>query len=98
MTDETEPIRRQRLAEINAEPGSREALEASTARCGTLAKSPKTSRCWASWHPTSSFVAGAMASRALWSFSTSPGSTSTSSPLPDRQDCDSMVSVPRSAS
>jgi hypothetical protein len=28
MTDETELIRRQRLAEINAEPGSREALEA----------------------------------------------------------------------
>ena len=28
MTDPTEPIRRQRLAEINAEPGSREALEA----------------------------------------------------------------------
>jgi hypothetical protein len=28
MTDETEPIRRQRLAEINAEPGSRAALEA----------------------------------------------------------------------
>jgi hypothetical protein len=28
MPDETEPIRRQRLAEINAEPGSREALEA----------------------------------------------------------------------
>ena len=28
MTDETEPIRRQRLAEVNAEPGSREALEA----------------------------------------------------------------------
>ena len=28
MTDETEPIRRQRLAEINTEPGSREALEA----------------------------------------------------------------------
>ena len=27
MTDPTEPIRRQRLAEINAEPGSREALE-----------------------------------------------------------------------
>ena len=27
-TDPTEPIRRQRLAEINAEPGSREALEA----------------------------------------------------------------------
>lgn len=26
MPDETEPIRRQRLAEINAEPGSREAL------------------------------------------------------------------------
>ena len=28
MSDPTEPIRRQRLAEINAEPGSREALEA----------------------------------------------------------------------
>lgn len=28
MSDPTEPIRRQRLAEINAEPGSRDALEA----------------------------------------------------------------------
>ena len=28
MSDPTESIRRQRLAEINAEPGSREALEA----------------------------------------------------------------------
>ena len=28
MSDPTEPIRRQRLAEINAEPGSRESLEA----------------------------------------------------------------------
>lgn len=28
MSDATEPYRRQRLAEINAEPGSREALEA----------------------------------------------------------------------
>lgn len=28
MPDETEPIRRQRLAKINAQPGSREALEA----------------------------------------------------------------------
>lgn len=28
MSDETEPIRRQRIVEINAEPGSREALEA----------------------------------------------------------------------
>jgi hypothetical protein len=28
MHDSTEPIRRQRLAEINSEPGSREALEA----------------------------------------------------------------------
>lgn len=28
MIDETEPLRRQRLVEINAEPGSREALEA----------------------------------------------------------------------
>ena len=28
MPDDTEPFRRNRLAEINAEPGSREALEA----------------------------------------------------------------------
>jgi len=28
MSDPTEPLRRQRLAEINAEPGSRESLEA----------------------------------------------------------------------
>ena len=28
MSDETEPYRRQRLAEINAQPGAREALEA----------------------------------------------------------------------
>jgi hypothetical protein len=28
MPDETEPYRRQRLSEINAQPGSREALEA----------------------------------------------------------------------
>jgi hypothetical protein len=28
MPDPTEPIRRQRLVEINAQPGSREALEA----------------------------------------------------------------------
>ncbi len=28
MNDETEALRRQRMAEINAEPGSREALEA----------------------------------------------------------------------
>lgn len=28
MPDPTEPIRRERLAEINAEPGSRQALEA----------------------------------------------------------------------
>lgn len=28
MSDPTEPIRREQLAEINAEPGSREALEA----------------------------------------------------------------------
>lgn len=32
MTDPTEPIRRQRLAEINADPGSRGALEAQYGR------------------------------------------------------------------
>ena len=34
MTDETEPIRRKRLAEINAKPGSREALEVEYGRLG----------------------------------------------------------------
>ena len=33
MTDPTETIRRERLAEINAQPGSREALEA---QCGQV--------------------------------------------------------------
>jgi hypothetical protein len=32
MPDETEPYRRQRLAEINAQPGIREALEAQQGR------------------------------------------------------------------
>jgi hypothetical protein len=32
MPDKTEPLRRQRLAEINAQPGSREALEAQYGR------------------------------------------------------------------
>ena len=32
MPDTTEPIRRQRIVEINAEPGSREALEAEYGR------------------------------------------------------------------
>jgi hypothetical protein len=35
MTDPTESIRRQRLAEINAEPGSRTALEAQYGRVWT---------------------------------------------------------------
>lgn len=35
MPDPTEAIRRQRLAEINGEPGSREALKPSTVKCGT---------------------------------------------------------------
>jgi hypothetical protein len=35
MTDDTEPIRRLRLAEINAQPGSREALEAKYGRVWT---------------------------------------------------------------
>jgi hypothetical protein len=34
MIDETEPIRRKRLAEINARPGSREALEVEYGQVG----------------------------------------------------------------
>ncbi len=33
MPDATEPYRRQRLTEINADPGSREALEAEHGQC-----------------------------------------------------------------
>ena len=38
MTDPTEPIRRERLAEINAQPGSREALEAQHGQVRTTAE------------------------------------------------------------
>jgi hypothetical protein len=38
VTDPTEPIRRQRLAEINAEPGSREALEVQHGRVWTTSE------------------------------------------------------------
>jgi hypothetical protein len=38
MTDPTEPIRRERLAEINAESGTREALEAQYGKVWTTAE------------------------------------------------------------
>jgi hypothetical protein len=38
MTDETEPLRRERLAEINAQPGTREALEAQYGQVWTTAE------------------------------------------------------------
>ena len=38
MTDETECLRRQRLAEINAQPGSRETLEAQYGQVWTTAE------------------------------------------------------------
>ena len=44
MDDPTEDIRRQRLVEINAEPGSREALKPNTARSGTGTNWAETSR------------------------------------------------------
>jgi len=41
MPDPTEPIRRERLAEINAQPGSREALEAQYGQVWTTAELSK---------------------------------------------------------
>jgi len=46
MTDEAEPLRRLRLAEINAQPGSREALEAQYGQVWDTSNLPRTSRCW----------------------------------------------------
>ena len=48
MTDPTEDIRKQMLAEINAVPGSREYLEAKHGQVWDTPSCPMTSRCWAS--------------------------------------------------
>ena len=45
MIDETETIRRQMVAEINANPGAERNLKPSTARSGTRAKCRTISRC-----------------------------------------------------
>ena len=55
MHDETESLRRQRLAEINAEPGSREALEAQYGEVWDTSNSETASRSWDSLHRMSSF-------------------------------------------
>jgi hypothetical protein len=55
MNDPTESIRREMVAEINAEPGSRAALEASTAKFGTRLNSSGISRRWGSSLLSSSF-------------------------------------------
>jgi hypothetical protein len=41
MSDPTEPIRRERLAEINAQPGTKEALEAKYGKVWTTAELAK---------------------------------------------------------
>ena len=51
MTDQTENIRKQMLAEINAAPGSREYLEAKHGQVWTTSELPMTSRYLASWLP-----------------------------------------------
>ena len=57
--DPTEAIRRRQLAEINARPGSREALEAEHGQVwDTQAVGSRTSPCRASWLPTWSSAAG----------------------------------------
>ena len=49
MSDPTEAIRRQRLVEINVDPGSWEALEAKRTKVDTHARTARTGR-WASWY------------------------------------------------
>ena len=44
MSDVTEPFRRQRLAEINVEPGSRADSKPNTGRCGAQRNSARTLR------------------------------------------------------
>ena len=51
MTDPTEDIRRKLLVEINAQPGSREYLEAKHGQVWDTRSCPMTSRCWASSPP-----------------------------------------------
>ena len=54
MNDETETIRRQQLAEINAQPGSREALEAEHGQVWDTQQLGQDFTVRASWLPTSS--------------------------------------------
>ena len=49
MSDETEAIRRQQLVEINAQPGSREALEAEHGQVWDTRSLGRTSRWRDSW-------------------------------------------------
>jgi len=49
MSDPTESIRREMVAEINAEPGAERLSKPSTARCGTLTKFELSSRSSALW-------------------------------------------------
>ena len=51
MSDPTESLRRERLAEINAEPGSREAWKPSAGKSGTPPNFVRTSMCLASLPP-----------------------------------------------
>ena len=52
MNDPTEVFRRERLAEINAEPG-KGGLETQYGQTGTPRSLPRTLRSSASWHPSS---------------------------------------------
>lgn len=50
MKDQTETIRRERLVEINAEPGSREALEGQYGQVWDTQELGKEFKSSASWH------------------------------------------------
>ena len=90
MSDETEAIRRQQLAEINAQPGSREAWKPSMGRCGTRSNWVRTSTSRASWPRTSSSGGSRTGSGEASCSSTTQGSTSRLSRTtsePRRQPC-----------
>ena len=60
MIDETETIRRQMVAEINSDPGSRADLEAKHGQVWDTIGIERTSRSWASSLRSSSCVGGWM--------------------------------------
>jgi hypothetical protein len=79
MPDPSEPLRRQRLAEINAEPGSREALEAEYGQVWNTEELSQDFEVLGFMAPMLLYFARAMARREAWNSGTARDFTSGSS-------------------